>query len=207
MKTIITIQHTQAIHHTNGMVGSWTDWSLTDKGKTCAENIGKRLAAELTGKQVKIYCSDLTRTKQTAEPLARFLGLPVEYRKELREINLGKACGKTRDWLRENGSPIKTIDDSSFPDAESGRDVWDRLSSFYGEISPLVHEVTVIVAHGFVLPLWFAVWQKWDISMLCKAEFYGAAGGVSFMKEDEHGKHIIMRLNDMSYGGEDYRLI
>lgn len=30
MKTIITIQHTQAVHHTNGMVGSWTDWELTE---------------------------------------------------------------------------------------------------------------------------------------------------------------------------------
>ena len=32
MKTIITIQHTQSIHHTNGMVGSWTDWELSEKG-------------------------------------------------------------------------------------------------------------------------------------------------------------------------------
>ena len=32
MKTIITIQHTQSVHHTNEMVGSWTDWELTEKG-------------------------------------------------------------------------------------------------------------------------------------------------------------------------------
>ena len=25
MKNIITVQHTQSVHHTNGMVGSWTD--------------------------------------------------------------------------------------------------------------------------------------------------------------------------------------
>ncbi len=25
MKNIITIQHTQSVHHTNGMVGAWTD--------------------------------------------------------------------------------------------------------------------------------------------------------------------------------------
>lgn len=29
MKTIITIQHTQSVHHTNAMVGSWTDWELS----------------------------------------------------------------------------------------------------------------------------------------------------------------------------------
>ena len=33
MKNIITVQHTQSVHHTNGMVGSWTDWELTETGK------------------------------------------------------------------------------------------------------------------------------------------------------------------------------
>lgn len=32
MKQIITIQHTQSIHHTNGMAGSWTDWDLSELG-------------------------------------------------------------------------------------------------------------------------------------------------------------------------------
>lgn len=30
MKNIITVQHTQSVHHTNGMVGSWTDWELSE---------------------------------------------------------------------------------------------------------------------------------------------------------------------------------
>jgi hypothetical protein len=50
MKNIITIQHTQSIHHTNGMIGSWTDWELTDFGKGQAENIGKNLSEEINGK-------------------------------------------------------------------------------------------------------------------------------------------------------------
>lgn len=207
MKTIITIRHTQAVHHTNGMVGSWTDWELTDKGKEHAENIGKRLAAELSGKPVKIYCSDLTRTKQTVEPLSRYLGLRVEYRTELRELNLGEACGQTCKWMRENETPVNTMDDRPFPTAESGRDVWNRLSAFCDGIASREHEVIVIVTHGFALSLWFAIWLKWDMVMLDTAEFYGAAGGVSFMKDDADGKRVIMRLNDMSYSGEDYRLL
>ena len=50
MKTIITIQHTQSVHHTNGMVGSWTDWELSGLGVKQAENIGEKLKAELEGK-------------------------------------------------------------------------------------------------------------------------------------------------------------
>ena len=40
MKQIITIQHTQSIHHTNGMVGSWTDWDLSELGIEQAERKG-----------------------------------------------------------------------------------------------------------------------------------------------------------------------
>ena len=47
MKTIITIQHTQSIHHMNGMVGSWTDWELTELGVNQAKRIGEKLKAEL----------------------------------------------------------------------------------------------------------------------------------------------------------------
>ena len=43
MKHIITVQHTQSVHHTNEMVGSWTDWDLTDLGKVQADRIGKKL--------------------------------------------------------------------------------------------------------------------------------------------------------------------
>jgi probable phosphoglycerate mutase len=207
MKTVITIQHTQAIHHNNGMVGSWTDWELTDLGKERAEKIGKRLSAEIAGMPCKTYCSDLIRTKQTVEPLARYLGLSVEYRQDLREINLGSACGKSKEWLRKNGAVVRTIDDRSLPDAESGRDVWNRLSAFCDEIIASDGELIIMVAHGFVLPIWWAVWQKWDIEMFDRAEFYGAAGGVSFMRETDDGKRIILRLNDMSYSGENYRFV
>ena len=70
MKNIITIQHKQAVHHTNGMMGSWTDWELTDLGKAHAENIGRKLSDELKGQSWTIYSSDLIRARQTAEPLS-----------------------------------------------------------------------------------------------------------------------------------------
>ncbi len=52
MKNIITIQHTQSIHHTNGMVGSWTDWDLSELGIKQANNIGRNLSRELENKNM-----------------------------------------------------------------------------------------------------------------------------------------------------------
>ena len=49
MQQIITIQHTQSEHHTNGMVGSWTDWHRTLYGRAQAERIAQRLLPLLQG--------------------------------------------------------------------------------------------------------------------------------------------------------------
>ena len=51
MKRIYTVQHTQSEHHTNGMVGSWTDWNLTNLGKQQADRIAEKLKQELDGKE------------------------------------------------------------------------------------------------------------------------------------------------------------
>lgn len=69
MKNIITIQHTQSIHHTNGMIRSWTDCDLSELGIEQAKRIGERLSQEIKDKKYVMYSSDLLRTKHTAEPL------------------------------------------------------------------------------------------------------------------------------------------
>ena len=43
---IITVQHTQAVHHTNGMVGGSTDWPLTTRGRRDAKRIARALRRE-----------------------------------------------------------------------------------------------------------------------------------------------------------------
>ena len=101
MKQIITIQHTQSIHHTNGMVGSWTDWDLSELGVQQAETMGRKLAAQLT-KPYVMYSSDLLRARHTAEIVGRHLGVAPTLRTELRERNLGRCVGKSVQWLREN---------------------------------------------------------------------------------------------------------
>lgn len=84
MKTIITIQHAQSTHHINGMVGSWTDWNLSETGFHQARRIAERLYDEFKGTQFSVYSSDLKRAMQTAEPIAEKLNTNVVARFELR---------------------------------------------------------------------------------------------------------------------------
>ena len=200
MKHIITVQHTQSVHHINGMVGSWTDWELTELGKKQADNIGRKLHDELAGKDVVIYSSDLKRAKQTADAIARHLGAEIILRTELRERNLGKCCGKSVQWLRENiECPEKTVDDRLFSDGESRRDQWERLLPFFDKVMASEDENIIIVSHGDLLSAWNAMFIGLHAGSYYRVDIHGPAGGVSHMMVDDDGKHLIRHINDMSY--------
>lgn len=183
------------------MIGSWTDWDLTDLGKEQANNIGIKLKEELSKDSVYVmYSSDLKRAKQTAEIVGKHLNLNPIINEALRERNLGSAVGKSVQWLRENQTAWeKTIDDRCIPDVESRRETWNRLEPFYNEIMSSDDENIIIVSHGDTLSIFNAMWLGLKPEDLNNCDLFGLAGGVSYFIEDNNGKHIIKRLSDMSY--------
>lgn len=200
MKTVITIQHTQSVHHTNGMVGSWTDWDLSEYGKKQAENIGRKLSGEFKDRKFVMYSSDLKRAAQTADTVGNYMGIKPVLINALRERNLGKCCDKSVQWLRENiECQEKTIDDRMFSDAESRRDEWNRLYPFFREIIESKDKNLIIVSHGDLLSVFNSMWLGLEVESLNNAEIFGFAGGVSFMFENDDGKRIIKKISDMSY--------
>ena len=200
MKQVITIQHTQSIHHTNGMVGSWTDWDLTDLGVEQAERIGQKLAKQLSGRKIAMYTSDLARAKHTAEIVAKHLGITPVIRPQLRERNLGKCVGQSVQWLRENMEvQEKSIDDRMFSDAESRRDEWNRLKPLFDEIMASEEECIIVVSHGDLLSVWNTMFLGMDVDTLNQFELFGMAGGVSFMFQNDEGKRFIKKMSDLSY--------
>lgn len=200
MRMIITIQHTQSVHHINGMVGSWTDWDLTELGIKQAKKIGERLKTELSGKKFVLYSSDLKRAKQTAFQVAKELDLIPILKSELRERNLGRCCGKSVQWLRENmEQKERTIDDKLFSDAESRRDEWNRLKPFYDEIMNNVEDNVIIVSHGDLLSVFNNMFLGQEVELLNEVEISGLAGGVSIMYISDEGRKYIKKISDMSY--------
>ncbi len=200
MKNIITVQHTQSVHHTNGMVGSWTDWELSELGMHQANKIGENLKKELSGQNFVMYSSDLLRARQTAETIGKYLNLSPILRTELRERNLGRCCGKSVQWLRENlEMQEKTIDDRMFSDAESRRDEWNRLKPFFDEIMGSKDENIIIVSHGDLLSVFNAMFLGSHVEMMNTSEIFGFAGGVSQMFENNEGKRFVKKISDMSY--------
>ena len=211
MKQIITIQPTQSVHHINGMVGSWTDWHLTERGRIQAERIAHRLYPMLEGKRWTVYSSDLLRAQETAAPLAELLQVQPVLRPELRERNLGPAVGKSVEWLRKNlEMQERTVDDRLFKDAESRRDTWNRLQPFFEEIMCSDEDHIILVSHGDLLSIFNVMWLGLPVEAMNGIDLFGMAGGVSFfhVAEDRDdpgtskGKRVIRRLSDMSFVSE-----
>lgn len=200
MRYIICIQHTQSIHHTNGMVGSWTDWDITENGILQAERIGKKLKQKFEQVPFVMYSSDLLRAKHTAEIIGSYFGLEPILANELRERNLGKCVGKSVAWMRENQEMQEhTVDDRMFSDAESRRDEWNRLLPFYETKIKHSEENIIIVSHGDLLSVLQSMWLGLDVESLNHGELFGFAGGVSILLETDEGKHIIKSFSDMSF--------
>lgn len=79
------------------------DLSLVPEGIDSAKKIAEKLKAE--GVEI-LLCSDLKRSKQTAEIIAQELGYPVEIVEfeGLREVQVGELTGKTPEQIRQEGS-------------------------------------------------------------------------------------------------------
>ena len=200
MKKVITVQHTESIHHNNGMIGSWTDWELSDLGVEQAHNIGVNLSKEINGKEYVMYTSDLKRASKTADIIASYLNIKPIIREELRERNLGEAVGKSVSWIKENALPFKyDVNHKCLRDAESVREHWNKLSILYKELINSDNENIIIVSHGGTLSLFNAMWLNMDVEKLNTINIHGKPGGVSKFIENNDGIHFIKCISDMSY--------
>ena len=70
-------------------------------------NQAQALAVGLTEQRFSaIYCSDLQRARQTAEPLAKALGMTVNIEPELRERNFGCCEGQTFEEIMAGDAEV-----------------------------------------------------------------------------------------------------
>lgn len=209
-KNIYLVQHCESEHHLNGMIGAWTDWNLTERGHEQAEITGKWLLEnefkEYKGFRIpftQIYCSTLMRARQTVDELMKYLDAPVTYTDSIREVNAGSAHGKSAEWNRVNQAPHPDHYDADyrpFPDADSDRDLWNRIYPFYQEIIHSDSKNIIVVSHGCTLSFLQCMLMG-HTEVNCRAFFapYGPAGSVSKFTVNADGKINLNYLNRRAF--------
>jgi broad specificity phosphatase PhoE len=146
--TLLLVRHGETDWNREGRWQGHSDPHLNEVGREQAA----RLAAEVDGVDA-IYSSDLARARETADAVARRLGLEVRIDGRLRERSFGAWEGKTgleieaefpdahARWLAGEGPGAD--------DAEPFADFAARVQSFVRDLLARHPEETVlVVAHG-----------------------------------------------------------
>ena len=191
MKTIILVQHTESEHHINGHIGAWQDWNLTTKGRDQAFLIGEWLKQSGCDNKWSMFVSPQRRAIQTAEEINRSLGIMPVIREELREVNAGEGNGKTREWYREHAAPRGSMfdpDHKDFPDAESDRELWNRLHPFFMEMMDSVSQRIIVVSHGTTLSFLQSMLSGQSVEDRGSFRFNGSSGSLSRFMVEESGR-------------------
>lgn len=87
MTTLLFIRHANSIGNHQRLCSGQYDFPLSELGKKQAEQAAKYLLSNYSINA--IYASDLSRACQTAEPVAKALGLPIQTDPRLREVSAG----------------------------------------------------------------------------------------------------------------------
>ena len=152
--TFIVIRHGETAWNAQGRIQGHLDSPLNEEGLAQALLVGERLAH---GRFDALYCSDLGRALQTAQPIADRTGHEMVRNPRLRERHLGIFQGLTsaqcelahpEDYRRFHGRDP----DHQVPGGESIRQVYERVSGEFTALATRHQGATlVVVTHGGIL--------------------------------------------------------
>ncbi len=147
------IRHGESLYNAEGRLQGHLEVPLSARGVRQAEATAEALA----GRPVEaIYASPLCRARQTAEIIARRLGLSIHFDDRLKEIDVGRFQGRLlRELEREADGVLArwaTGDpDFCLPGGESRRQAAERGRTAFEAIRRAGYHHVVVVAHGTIL--------------------------------------------------------
>lgn len=158
---LILVRHGETDDNVASRVAGWRESALTDRGRTQAKLVAEFVAERY--RPVAVYASPLRRAAETAESLARRLGLAVRLDPGLRELFFGDAEGLTIEELKKRYPEILSRaanaedDDVGWPNGETRQDFYRRARQAIDSIaSAHLGDTVALVTHGGVVSRFLA---------------------------------------------------
>ena len=151
---LILIRHGEGLCNVERTIeGVATCRGLSQAGRDQAARLGARVAAEGWNADA-LYVSPIARARQTAEPIAAALGLPMLLDPDVEEVRPGQAEGMTWDQIEADFSQAEGWQPTVpfAPGAEVWTDFANRISRALDRYAS-AHDMrtVVVVAHGGVV--------------------------------------------------------
>ena len=155
--TVTFIRHAQSEANASGTINTDVPGpGLSPLGKDQAEQVAHQLGhKDYDG----IYASTMTRTQQTAAPLAAELGKQVEVLQGIQEINAGWYNGKPESmasstYMVAPANWIKGDVSDSIPGSISGTEFNQQFTAAIQKVYNSGHHKPVVFSHLFAIEVW-----------------------------------------------------
>jgi broad specificity phosphatase PhoE len=183
------------------LTGGWTNTALTELGRKQAVLTGHRLHAIIMGRSVAFYSSDLDRAFETAQIIGSILDKKPLPEKALRELNWGIAVDMSlveADRLElDKTEPL--FDWVPFPDAESRRMLYQRISRILTEIDANEDDTVLIVGHGNAIEECIFWWLDLLMRAQLKIAFDIDPCSITHLRVNKWGERTIALLNSSDH--------
>ncbi|HWQ74525.1 MAG TPA: alpha-ribazole phosphatase [Syntrophomonas sp.] len=148
---VLLLRHGQTEWNVQHKYQGQTDIELNENGREQAAKVGRYLRENENIEA--IYCSDLSRSRETAELIGHELQLPIRIDKRLRERGFGHWEGMTyeevcRLYPQEAESWQKDSMIGKVPGGESVVEILDRSLPLLDELAQKHRGTVLVVSHG-----------------------------------------------------------
>jgi len=161
--------------------------------------LAERLADEIDDLPVSLGASGLLRARQTATIIAEKMGLGLQIYTSLNDLNNGVAAGKTHTEARSFAIPPSEpiLDWQPYPQAETWRQFFQRVSAFMDQFAALQDAPAVLVTHSANIHVIIAWWLELPIES--RTHFDVIPASLTVLKMSKGGDRSIERLNDSAH--------
>jgi probable phosphoglycerate mutase len=190
MTAFLLIRHGAHLLGGGTIAGRMPGVHLSPLGRDQADRMAGRVARMPVR---SIYCSPIDRARETAQPLADRLNLPVQVSEALSEIDFGEWAGRTLDELRPLPLWRRWNEFRSGTRAPGGESMLEVQSRVVAEVLRLSDrngdDCVALVSHGDVIKAALAYFMGVPLDLFCRIEI--SLASVSAVHVGEYGPWVL----------------
>ncbi len=200
------LRHGETTYSRTGGYCGALDPDLTEAGQRMADEFA---IAYKTLPWQAVYVSPMKRTIATAQPLCAAVGLEMQLRDGLKEIQYGEWEGKTPEFVREHylDDYIRWMTEPAWnapTGGETAVEIASRAALVLAEIEEKFTDGNVlVVSHKATIRIMLCTLLGIDLGRY-RDRINALAGSISIVKFGEHGP-LLEVLGDRAYMSDDLR--
>jgi probable phosphoglycerate mutase len=195
---LVLLRHGRTAYNHERRIQGQLDVPLDETGVAQAAAVAPAMAALSPAVD---WCSDLLRTRQTAEPVLAACGRDATYDARLREYHLGERQGMTHDEYAaaapEEFARFHQGDFEVVPGGESGEDVRTRTVGALTELLDAVGpgETALAISHGAAIRVATVGLLGWPAEQVHALRGLDNCGWVELLEQPERGRLRLLAYN------------